>query len=205
MKKVFSILTVLVMGVAMFGFTAFAGNGNGGGNGGGDGKNALEILAVSVEGTDLDGAEVAADGVISIIFSRGMTDNADANSEKIYISNAADCTVETTVEMGTDKSEMTVTYTGLEAGEYTLVIGGEVAANNGNTLGEDVKVTFTVGGEAEQTPAETENVPTETEEPTEETETAAAPAEKSSAMPIAVAVVAVVVIAGAVVVMKKKK
>lgn len=42
------------------------------------------------------------------------------------------------------KKQFTVTLSELEGGSYTLVLGANMQANNGTTLGENVTVSFTV-------------------------------------------------------------
>ena len=138
---------------------AFSVKGDGTGTGGGN--NPLALVSVKVGDADLKDAEVEADGKIVITFDRGMTANQDANFELIGIYDAQGKKVEGTTlsEFTKDESGNSFTelsYSGLAAGSYTLKLGAGLKANNGNTLGEDVEISFTVAGSGEEEEPEEE-------------------------------------------------
>ena len=159
MKKALSMILVLVMAAALLVCPAMAagGGGNGGGNGGGGGgqgggQNPLNVVSVTIDGKALAGAEVEADGAIVVSFDRGMEDHSEATAAAISIKGA-----DSRVTFDGDRS-FTVSFSGLAAGEYTLVVGAAAQANNGNTLGSDYKVKFTVAAQQseEEPPVETD-------------------------------------------------
>lgn len=126
----------------------FTVKGSGSGTGGGDKK--LQLQSVTLNGEPLEGAKVQAGDKIVIAFSNGMVDNAEANFALISVKKDDGTDASYTIETNKDKSnenakrEYIVTFGENESGNYTLVIGADVKANNGNTLGEDVTVAFTV-------------------------------------------------------------
>ena len=159
MKKTLTMVLVLVMAAALLGCPAMAAGGGGGGNGGGGGggqgggQNPLNVVSVTIDGKALAGAEVGADGVITVAFDRGMEDHSEATAAAISI-KGADCTV----AFDGDRT-FTVSFSGLAAGEYTLIVGAAAQANNGNTLGSDYKVKFSVVSQEQQDEEETPDVP----------------------------------------------
>lgn len=143
MKKFLSVAIAVMLVLALAVCPAFAsgnggGGGNGGGNGGGGGNNPLSVVSVTADGQALEGAELGPDGTIVISFDRGMNKNYETTAAAISIRGA-----ESTVSFDGDRS-FTVTFSGLKEGAYTLVIGANATANNGNTLGSDYTVNFTV-------------------------------------------------------------
>lgn len=173
MRKYFSvILTALVLSFVLC-TAVFAGNGDGkgGGNGSGGGSNALNVTSVTVNDADLEGAVLQGDITIKIVFDRGMSENFDANCANLKLTKD-DEELAATVSEG-DKGVYNIELGSAEAGNYVLVIGSEVKANNGNTLGEDYKVSFTVEGAAE-------GEATEEAEPTAEPEPVAEPEQGST-------------------------
>ncbi len=129
--------------------------GTGAGDGTGGGNNPLTIDSITVDGNALEGAELKGGETIIIKFTRGMTENAAANAALIQVIKADGTAAEYTVispENKDEKNDVKVQLGTLEGGSYTLVLGKDIKANNGNTLGEDVKVAFTVKAE-EQKPA----------------------------------------------------
>ena len=139
--------------------------GTGSGTGGGGGNNPLNFVSAKANGADLAGAELAASGSITVTFDRGMTENQEANFAQIGIYNAAGEKVTgvtfTDFTKDDDGNSYTVlSYSGLAGGAYTLKLGGGLKANNGNTLGEDVTINFTV--KAAETPDEGGNSGTNT-------------------------------------------
>ena len=157
MKKALSMILVLVMAAALLVCPAMAagggGNGGGGGGGQGGGQNPLNVVSVTIDGKALAGAEVEADGAIVVSFDRGMKDHSEATAAAISIKGA-----DSRVTFDGDRS-FTVSFSGLEAGEYTLVVGAAAQANNGNTLGSDYKVKFSVAAQEQQSEEETPDVP----------------------------------------------
>ena len=142
MKRALSLILVLVMAAALLVCPAMAEGGNG--SGGGNGQNPLNVASVKIGDRDLAGATVGREGVITIVFDRGMTENSEATVGVIYIKN-----VEAVTKFEGDRT-FTVTFSELPKGDYTLVIGAGAKANNGNTLGKDVKVNFTVDYSGEE-------------------------------------------------------
>ena len=161
MKKALTIVLTLVMAAALLICPAMAAGGNGGGGGTGGGNNPLNVVSVTIDGTDLAGAEVAAEGRIVVVFDRGMNEHSDATAAAISIKGA-----DSSVSFDGDRT-FTVSFRGLDAGDYTLVIGQAAQANNGNTLSADYKVKFSVAAQEEQGGDETPDVPGS--EDTEET------------------------------------
>lgn len=125
--------------------------GNGSGTGGGNGESPLSFVSAKANGADLAGAELESSGAITITFDRGMTDNQAANFEQIGIYNAQGTKMEgasfTNFKKDADGNSFTVlSYENLPAGTYTLKLGKDLTANNGNTLGKAVNITFSVKG-----------------------------------------------------------
>ena len=137
MKRALSLILVLVMAAALLVCPAMADGGGGGG--GGNGQSPLNVASVKIADRDLAGATVGREGVITIVFDRGMDKNSEATVGVIYIENVVAVT-----KFEGDRT-FTVTFSELPKGDYTLVIGKDAKANNGNTLGEDYRVNFTVG------------------------------------------------------------
>ena len=142
MKRALSLILVLVMAAALLVCPAMADGGNG--SGGGNGQNPLNVASVKIADRDLAGATVGREGVITIVFDRGMDKNSEATVGVIYIENVVAVT-----RFEGDRT-FTVTFSELPKGDYTLVIGKDAMANNGNTLGEDYRVNFTVDYSGEE-------------------------------------------------------
>lgn len=134
------------------------GDGSGNGDGSGGGNNPLSFVSAKVDDKALAGAELEGKETIVIEFDRGMKTNEADNAKLIGVYKAdgskADCTV-LPVDDSKDETKrlVKVQLNELEGGEYTLKIGKDVKANNGNTLGEDKTVSFTVKAQEEE-PAE---------------------------------------------------
>ena len=114
------------------------------------------ILGVS-NGAPLEGAEVNSGDTIVILFTNGMTEHG-ADSAKLIRVLKADgssvaCEVTYPVSKSDDvaKKQFTVKLGEMEGGSYTLVLGADMQANNGNTLGEDVQIAFSVKAAEEPT------------------------------------------------------
>ena len=139
-------------------FTVAKGSGSGSGDGSGGGNNPLSFVSAKVDDKALAGAELEGKETIVIEFDRGMKTNEADNAKLIGVYKAdgskADCTV-LPVDDSKDETKrlVKVQLNELEGGEYTLKIGKDVKANNGNTLGEDKTVSFTVKAQEEE-PAE---------------------------------------------------
>ena len=139
MKKTLSILISVMLVLALLVSPVYAsGGGGGGGTGGGGGNNPLSLVSATIDGSPVDGAEVGPSGTISILFDRGMDKNKDTTMAAIHIEGA-----DASVGFDGDRT-FTVTFSGLAAGRYTLVVGANATANNGNTLGTEYRATFTV-------------------------------------------------------------
>ena len=126
--------------------------GSGSGDGSGGGNNPLSFVSAKVNDTDLKGAELEGNETIVIEFDRGMKTYEADNAKLIGVYKADGTPADYTV-LEVDKSQeetkrlVKVQLNGLEGGNYTLKIGKDVKANNGNTLGEDVVVEFSVKAE----------------------------------------------------------
>ena len=123
--------------------------GTGNGTGGGNGSNPLNFVSATADGKDLEGSQLGASGKITVTFDRGMTENQEANFAQIGIYNEAGQKIEsvtfTDFTKDDDGNSYTVlSYSGLASGSYTLKLGKDLKANNGNTLGKAVNITFTV-------------------------------------------------------------
>ena len=160
MKKLITIALVLIMVTALCVCPVLAAGGDGSGSGGGGGNAPLSVVSVTLDGAPLDGAETGADGVITISFDRGMNKNSDTTAAAISITGA-----DASVAFDGDRT-FTVSFSGLAAGSYTLVIGAAAQANNGNTLGTDYTATFTVKADA-PAPDEPATDPEPAEQPSE--------------------------------------
>ncbi|MCF0136973.1 MAG: Ig-like domain-containing protein [Oscillospiraceae bacterium] len=149
MKKTLSAVLALVLTIALLACPVLAaGDGSGGGSGGG--TKQLQVVSVTLDGAALEGAEASADGVITVTFSNGMADNSEATKTLIAVKNAGGEDMMAAVSYDPAvKSDFVVSFSGLEAGAYTLVIGADAKANNGTTLGKDYTVSFTVAAGAE--------------------------------------------------------
>ncbi len=132
---------------------AFSVKGDGSGTGGGN--NPLSLVSVKAGNTDLKDAELEGSGIIVITFDRGMNENQSANFEQIGIYSEDG----TKVVSGITFSDFTkndegnsyteLKYEGLKGGKYTLKLGKDLKANNGNTLGEDVVISFSIASQEE--------------------------------------------------------
>ena len=134
--------------------------GSGTGTGGGDKK--LEVKSVTVDGTKLEDANVRTASEIKIVFTNGMTNYANENKRLITIvksdGESPVYSVNTPDLNSADddaKRTFTVLLGFIDPGDYKLVLGADLKANNGNTLGKDVEYTFTVKDEADQPAAPT--------------------------------------------------
>ena len=124
----------------------------------GSGNNSLTVVSVFANNKDLAGAAVAATGTIKITFSGDMTDHQDANFEQIGIYNktgakmtSVDFSAFQKVSENESGSYTILSYSNLPAGSYTLKLGKDLQANDGNTLGEDMTIAFTVRGSSSTT------------------------------------------------------
>lgn len=142
MKKALSLILVLVMAAALLVCPAMAAGGNGGGggggNGGGNGQSPLSVVSVTVIGKDLEGRAVKPNTRITVTFDRGMDKHSEENAAMMFV-EGLECVV------GFDGNRTyTIDFSDAPVGRYTFIVKAGVMANNGNTLGEDYKVTFFV-------------------------------------------------------------
>ena len=124
----------------------------GDGSGSGGGSNPLNFVSAKANGNDLEGAVLPASGKITITFDRGMTEHQDDNFAQIGIYNAdgqkaADVEFADFTKDDDGNSYTVLSYSGLSDGAYTLKLGKDLKANNGNTLGKAVTISFTVKGD----------------------------------------------------------
>lgn len=155
MKQTNRVLAILLVLLMAFSFTTLAAqaqnavNGSGGGTGGGNGDKKLEIASVTVGGADLEGATVKAGDQIVIAFTNGMKDYYTDNMILISVLKAdgmfANCELRANDDPTNEnaKREYIITLGENNGGELTLVIGADVKANNGNTLGKEARYSFT--------------------------------------------------------------
>ena len=121
----------------------------GDGTGSGGGNNPLSFVSAKVGDADLAGATVEATGTITITFDRGMTENQADNFAQISIldkdgKKVDGVTFSDFTKDDAGNSYTVLSYKDLAAGDYTLKLGKDLKANNGNTLGKAVTVNFTV-------------------------------------------------------------
>ncbi len=166
MKQTNKVLAILLALLMAFSFTTIAAqalsaspNGSGGGTGGGNGDKKLEIASVTVDGASLEGATVKADAKIVIAFTNGMIDYEAENFTHISVIKADGTAanydiVRNTSDEENAKREYIVTLGENDGGELTLVIGADVKANNGNTLGKEARYSFTFEAAATEEPAQ---------------------------------------------------
>ncbi len=124
----------------------------GDGSGSGGGNNPLTFGGATVNDADLSGATLKGNETIVLQFDRGMktyeTDNAALITvKKADGSNASYTVLPVDDSNDTTKQQIKVQLGGLEDGDYTLTIGKNLKANNGNTLGTKVEINFTVKGD----------------------------------------------------------
>ena len=129
----------------------------GDGSGSGGGNNPLTFGGAKVNDADLSGATLKGNETITLQFDRGMktyeTDNAALITVKKADGSAASYTVLPVDDSNdTTKQQIKVQLGGLEDGDYTLTIGKNLKANNGNTLGTKVEINFTVKAASEEEP-----------------------------------------------------
>ena len=127
------------------------------GSGSGGGNNPLTFGGAKVNDADLNGATLKGNETITLQFDRGMktyeTDNAALITVKKADGSAASYTVLPVDDSNdTTKQQIKVQLGGLEDGDYTLTIGKNLKANNGNTLGTKVEINFTVKAASEEEP-----------------------------------------------------
>ena len=132
-------------------FQVNKGDGSGSGTGTGGGNNPLSFVSAKADGKDLEGATLAASGSITVTFDRGMTENQAANFEQIGILDKDGKKVDGVTFSDFTKDDdgnsyTVVSYKDLADGAYTLKLGKDLKANNGNTLGKAVNISFTVKG-----------------------------------------------------------
>ena len=125
------------------------GDGSGNGDGSGGGNNPLTVTSITVSGNNLSGADLKGNETITVVFDRGMTENEEANKALICVKKEDGTKAEINIGKVSDKSTETIELKDLEPGKYTLVLGKDIKANNGNTLGQsndgkDYTVDFTV-------------------------------------------------------------
>lgn len=131
MKKVSSVISVLLVLLMLFSVCSFA-------------ADALAVTSVTCGGAALDGAVVDGDDVIAVAFSLGVAGNQDENAALIGVytkaGKKADCTVHP-VESG---NVVKIQLNDLDGGEYELKIGAGVKADDGSRLAETQTVAFRV-------------------------------------------------------------
>ena len=181
MKKLLFLIAACALALSLPA-SAFAegGTGSGGGQGGGKGE-PLEVSSASIE----DGGEVAADGSITLVFSKNVCEASvrDANKALASVKDASGADVEVVVELADDqvepskKNDMVISFAQpLAEGTYTLTVKAGVEAKSGDTLAEDYVLTFTVAAQGSAAAA-----PVAASGESESASAAAASAESASA------------------------
>jgi|GEM_PF-3503253 hypothetical protein len=159
-QKLASLLIALLM-IFNFGtITVFAGNGDG--TGGGGGNNPLNLVSVrystgsGYDDLDEDASFSAPASITGYIrFDRGMTTYASTNFTYITLSDGtttynlnlqqASTDITDGVETIEKKHLYSFSVTNLDEGEYTLTLGSNIRANNGQYLSNaPVVICFTV-------------------------------------------------------------
>lgn len=140
-------------------FTVNKGNGDGSGTGTGGGNSPLSFVSATADGKDLENAELAATGTITVTFDRGMTKYQTENFAQISIldkdgKKVDGVTFTDFTKDANDNSYTVLSYKDLAAGTYTLKLGKDLKANNDNTLGKAVNISFTVKAQAEPAPSQ---------------------------------------------------
>lgn len=140
MKRILSFALALVLIAALVLTPVIADSGD---KSGANKDKPLTVESVTINDKELEGATVEPSGTITVAFSNGMTDTA-SNDQAITIKDA-----DVTVTRGTRGNDSTkrclfVEFKDLDPGEYTLVISAKAQANNGNKLGEEKEVKFSV-------------------------------------------------------------
>ncbi|MDK2868625.1 MAG: hypothetical protein PWP38_2940, partial [Clostridiales bacterium] len=144
------IVSLVLVCLLMMGITSFAE----GGNGGGGGDNPLTLESVDVE-NGLDA--VGVNEIIYLNFSNNVVNLSvkDANAACFSMVDSTGAPANFLTFFGDDQVNRDIRNTieirpfgAWTAGEtYTLNISKELAAKNGNALGEDQQVTFTIVSE----------------------------------------------------------
>ena len=133
------------------------GGGSGSGTGGGGGNNPLNVEGVYVSEIAIAEAEVTVgeQPEIQVAFTRGMTENFEANKNEISLYSDNDSQIEIDIYMKNDKEEQGNMYVKpvreLTEGEFTLKLSKNLKANNGNTLGNGESFMLLVKAEASET------------------------------------------------------
>ena len=140
MKKTASILSIILALLMLLNVTAFAAGGDGGGD------KPLTLVSAKVGEEDLEGSRIQAGSEITLTFSVNVTDESVLanNIGKIKVKDAEGAEASSTVSPGEDKTVFIVTLGDLAKGDYTLTIGKELTAKNGNTLGAKQEIAFSV-------------------------------------------------------------
>ncbi len=129
------------------------GSGPGNGSGGGDGNNPLNLLGAYLvsNGERIGATEVPVNPEIKLVFDRGVVrDNWDNNQQCISLKTLSGTEVPIDVSriegVESEKRHIYISpITDLTSGTtYKIIISASLKANNGNTLGSEKTVTFTV-------------------------------------------------------------
>ena len=147
MKRLSSVLSIVIALLMVLNISAFAAGGEGGGS------NPLTLFSAKVGDADLEGSRIPAGSEITLTFSNNVTDESVLanNVSKIKVKDASGAEASCSVSAGEDKTVLTVTLGSLAKGDYTLTIGKELKAKNESTLGTKVEIAFTVKGDGSGT------------------------------------------------------
>lgn len=124
--------------VDYFTFTTSKG-GTGSGTGGGNSKSQDLVLTGKIP---TDGATVNASQVMYLTFSTNIKKET-SNVNCFAVVDANNQPVDATVSI-IDNWTAEITVSNLATGQYTLAVDGELIANSGNKLGDDVEIVFYV-------------------------------------------------------------
>ncbi len=211
MKKVFSTILALTLGVCLS-LTCFAANGDGNGSGGGK-NQPLNVESASIQ----DGDCVLPDSEITLTFSKNVVNSTvrEANIALFKVEDANGNAVSAEIVMADDqvepekKNDVVIRFPQpLADGSYTVTAMAGITSKSGDKTESDYVLSFEVKSQTEQPSGEvsgevsdetSSEVPSESAEPQTD-----APA-KSSSSTIILVVVAVIAVAAVFVIIKKKK
>lgn len=178
-------LSVIIALALMLGGSALAMAGNGSGGGSGSGENRSDPITV-VNSSLADGAVIEGDTLtVHLEFNKNVVHFSVRQNNmgrfSLYDESGERHPLE--VHMGDDQVDPTckrlvdLTASGLQPGDYTLVIESGLTAKNGTSLDRDIAIRFTVAGEASAAGADE---PPEDEAATEQQPAGETPADEAA-------------------------
>ena len=131
MKKVSSVISVLLVLLMLFSVCSFA-------------ADALAVTSVTCGGAALDGAVVDGDDVIAVAFSLDVAGNQGDNAALIGVYTKAGEKADYTIHPVENGNVVKIQLNDLAGGKYELKIGAGVKADDESLLGETQTVAFRV-------------------------------------------------------------